>query len=81
MRQVIDKPPKKAYFCSMNRLILLLVIFGAGISIAYFMMQPREKQLPVINPIDLEKEISEPNRKSLAKFLALFAHLPPGCRK
>lgn len=41
----------------MNRFIFLIVFLVAGISITYYMIQPEEKLLPVINPIDLDEEM------------------------
>lgn len=32
-----------------------------GVSITYYMIQPKEKMLPVINPIDLEEEMVDPD--------------------
>lgn len=45
----------------MNRLIFLGVFLVVGISITYYMLQPDEKLLPVINPIDLETEMVDPD--------------------
>jgi len=44
----------------MKRILVLALLFGIGVTIAYFMMQPREKPLPVINPVDLETEMVDP---------------------
>lgn len=42
------------------RIIVLALIVISGITIAYFMMQPEEKPLPVINPVDVEEEMVDP---------------------
>ncbi len=44
----------------MKRILALAILFAAGITIAYFMMQPKEKPLPVINPVDVETEMVDP---------------------
>ena len=44
----------------MKRILVLLVLFVTGVTIAYFMMLPDEKPLPVINPVDLEEEMVDP---------------------
>jgi protein SCO1 len=44
----------------MKRILALLVLFVIGVTIAYFMMLPKEKPLPVINPVDLEQEMVDP---------------------
>ena len=44
----------------MKRILALLVLFIIGVTIAYFMMIPKEKPLPVINPVDLEEEMVDP---------------------
>ena len=44
----------------MKRILALLVLFIIGVTIAYFMMLPKEKPLPVINPVDLEEEMVDP---------------------
>lgn len=44
----------------MKRILALLVLFIAGITIAYYMMLPKKKPLPVINPVDLEEEMVDP---------------------
>lgn len=42
----------------MNRTVVFLIIFCAiGIGFTYYMNQPKEKPLPVINPVDLEPEM------------------------
>jgi protein SCO1 len=51
----------------MKRILVLLVIFAVGITIAYFMMQPKEKPLPVINPIDVEAEMVDPEMLRIGK--------------
>lgn len=44
----------------MKRILALAILFAVGITIAYFMMQPKEKPLPFINPVDLESEMVDP---------------------
>jgi len=44
----------------MNRLIFLGVFFIVGVSITFYLIQPEEKTLPVINPVDLEAEMVDP---------------------
>ena len=44
----------------MKRILALAALFVVGITIAYFMMQPKEKPLPVINPADVEAEMVDP---------------------
>ena len=45
----------------MNRVIFLVVFFVVGVTITYFLIQPEEKMLPVINPVDLEEEMVDPS--------------------
>jgi protein SCO1 len=46
----------------MNKSLLFLILFSiAGVTFTYFMIRPsEEKKLPVINPIDLEEEMVDP---------------------
>ena len=46
----------------MNKSLLFLILFSiAGVTFTYFMIRPgKEKKLPVINPIDLEEEMVDP---------------------
>lgn len=44
----------------MGRYIFFLLFFIVGVSITYYLIQPQEKKLPVINPIDLESEMVDP---------------------
>lgn len=44
----------------MKRLFFFALIFFAGVIVAYFMSQPKEKKLPVINPVDVEEEMVDP---------------------
>lgn len=45
----------------MNRIIFLLVFCIIGVTFTYFMIRPTEEEkLPVINPIDLEDEMVDP---------------------
>lgn len=41
----------------MNKLIFFIVFMVVGVSITFYLIQPKEKKLPVINPIDLEAEM------------------------
>lgn len=41
----------------MRWMIGLLIVFCVAISIGYYFMIPEEKPLPIINPVDLEKEM------------------------
>lgn len=63
----------------MNRLIFLVVFLVVGISITYYMLQPDEKLLPVINPIDLETEMVDPDvlmqRKGYGHTIGNFSFL------
>jgi protein SCO1/2 len=45
----------------MNRIWFLIIFSIAGITFTYFMIRPKEEEkLPVINPIDLEEEMVDP---------------------
>lgn len=44
----------------MKRILALALLLGIGVTIAYFMIQPKEKPLPIINPVDLESEMVDP---------------------
>lgn len=44
----------------MRKTVILSVIIVVGITITYFMIQPEEKPLPVINPVDLQEEMVDP---------------------
>ena len=45
----------------MNRIIFLVVFCIVGVTFTYFMIRPTEEEkLPVINPIDLEDEMVDP---------------------
>ena len=61
----------------MNRIVFLLVFFVVGVTITYFLIQPKEKLLPVINPIDLEDEMVDPdvlmNRKGYGHTIGDFS--------
>lgn len=41
----------------MNRIVFIVIFSIVGISVFYFFNQPKEKPLPIINPIDLESEM------------------------
>lgn len=64
----------------MNRLIFLLVFLVVGVSVTYYIMQePNEEVLPVINPIDLEAEMVDPDvlmsRKGYGHTIGNFSFL------
>ena len=40
----------------MVRVIALLVVFAAAVTGGYFLLQPKEEKLPVINPVDIVEE-------------------------
>lgn len=44
----------------MKRILVLVVLFIAAVTIGYVMLQPKEEPLPVINPVDLEEELVDP---------------------
>lgn len=44
----------------MKRIIFLVVLFIVGVIIAYQFQKPREEKLPVINPVDVEEEMVDP---------------------
>lgn len=41
----------------MNRFVFLVIFIIVGVSITYYYVQPKEKELGVINPVDLEPEM------------------------
>lgn len=41
----------------MSRIVFILVFCVVGIGVFYYFNQPKEKPLPIINPIDLESEM------------------------
>ncbi|MFK7785797.1 MAG: SCO family protein [Crocinitomicaceae bacterium] len=44
----------------MKRILVLAVLFIVGVTIAYFMLRGKEEPLPIINPIDLDEEMVDP---------------------
>ena len=44
----------------MKRLVAIALIFIVGVAIAYYFSRPKEKPLPIINPIDLNEEMVDP---------------------
>jgi len=44
----------------MKKVVFYVVFLTVGITITYYMTQPKEKMLPVINPTDLEQEMVDP---------------------
>lgn len=47
-------------FAVMKKIIFLGVFSAAMVALIYFSMKPKEEALPVINPIDLEDEMVDP---------------------
>ena len=41
----------------MSRFIFLVIFIVAGVSVTYFFIRPKEKPLPIINPVDLEPDM------------------------
>ncbi|MDG1330817.1 MAG: SCO family protein [Crocinitomicaceae bacterium] len=44
----------------MKRIIALALLFAVGVTIGYFILKDKEEPLPVINPIDLDEEMVDP---------------------
>lgn len=44
----------------MKRVLAIAVLFIVGVTIGYFILKRKEEPLPVINPIDLEEEMVDP---------------------
>ena len=44
----------------MKRILALAVLFIVGVTVAYFMLRDKEEPLPIINPIDLDEEMVDP---------------------
>ena len=44
----------------MKRLFAIALILVVGVFVAYYFSQPKEKPLPIINPIDLNEEMVDP---------------------
>ena len=44
----------------MKKILFFALFFIAGVSITFYMQQPKVKTLPVINPIDLEVDMVDP---------------------
>lgn len=64
----------------MNRLIFLVIFMAVGVTITYYITQNREeKLLPVINPVDIEAEMVDPDvlmkRKGYGHTIADFSFL------
>ena len=51
----------------MKRVLALLILFVVGVTIAYFMLVPKEKPLPIINPVDIEEEMVDPELLRVGK--------------
>ena len=51
----------------MKRILALLILFVVGVTIAYFMLLPKEKPLPIINPVDIEEEMVDPELLRVGK--------------
>lgn len=41
----------------MARILALALIFGIGVTVAYFFMQPKEEPLPYFNPTDMQEDV------------------------
>jgi len=67
------------------RIIITLIVSFAGITIGYFMLRPQDKsrELPVINPIDLESEMVDSSllRKGMGHTIGDFEFLDQNGRK
>ncbi|MDG1428397.1 MAG: SCO family protein [Crocinitomicaceae bacterium] len=44
----------------MRWIVGLLVVFVIGITVSYFIIEPNVERLPIINPVDLEEEMVDP---------------------
>jgi len=44
----------------MKRILVLAVLFVVAVTIGYFMLKSKEEPLPIINPVDLEEEMVDP---------------------
>lgn len=44
----------------MNKIIFFAIFLIVGIGLTYYYVQPKEEKLPVINPVDLEEEMVDP---------------------
>ncbi|KXJ04774.1 SCO1 protein-like, partial [Exaiptasia diaphana] len=47
-------------FAGMNKIIFFAIFLIVGIGLTYYYVQPKEEKLPVINPVDLEEEMVDP---------------------
>jgi protein SCO1/2 len=45
----------------MKRFIPLAIVVIAGLTVIYFLVQPKEKPLPIINPVDVNEEMVDPD--------------------
>lgn len=44
----------------MNRIVAIIAVLIVGVGCAYYFKRPKEEKLPVINPIDVEEEMVDP---------------------
>lgn len=44
----------------MNKIIFFAIFLIVGIGLTYYYVQPKEEKLPIINPVDLEEEMVDP---------------------
>ena len=67
----------------MKRLFAIALILVVGIFVAYYFSQPKEKPLPIINPIDLNEEMVDPEllRIGQGHTVGSFAFLDQNGRK
>lgn len=63
----------------MNKVVFYVIFLIVGITITYYMTQPKEKMLPVINPTDLQEEMVDPEvlmqRKGYGHTIGEFSFL------
>ena len=69
----------------MKKAVFYVVFLTVGITITYYMTQPKEKMLPVINPTDLEQEMVDPEvlmqRKGYGHTIGEFSFLDQNGKK
>ena len=63
----------------MKKVVFYVIFLIVGITITYYMTQPKEKMLPVINPTDLQEEMVDPEvlmqRKGYGHTIGEFSFL------
>ena len=69
----------------MKKAVFYVVFLSVGITITYYMMQPKEKMLPVINPTDLQPDMVDPEvlmaRKGYGHTIGDFSFLDQNGKK